>query len=200
MPISTFPRMPLPDTKGKQVSPYFQAVIVISLKPLNHFLCHIIAKASVSFKTKCRTASVDVSDNSVIFRKTGNPTTTSVAAGAGMKTSESREASEVSPSLLLHSLFMWQLWSVFLSECVQWRTPPEFAPSSFVQFIASGPQRHANDIEVWGNWARRHWEAAGRRLLRCFFALPFITHLPLDMVRRHRVCFSSILNPLSLYK
>lgn len=52
-----FPRMPLPDTKGKQVSHYFQAVIVISLKPLNHFLCHIIVKASVSFKTKCRTAS-----------------------------------------------------------------------------------------------------------------------------------------------
>lgn len=108
-----------------------------------------------------------------------------------MKTTESREASEVSPSLLLHSLFMWQLWSVFLSECVQWRTPPEFAPSSFVQFIASGPQRHANDTEVWGNWARRHWEAAGRRLLRCFFALPFITHLPLDMVRRHRFVFQA---------
>lgn len=52
-----FPRMPLPDTKGKQVSHYFQAVIVISLKPLNQFLCHIIVKASVSFKTKCRTAS-----------------------------------------------------------------------------------------------------------------------------------------------
>ena len=185
----------------------FQAVIVISLKPLNHFLCHIIVKASVSFKTKCRTAS----ETSLLSMR---PTILSfsekqairqplqsllVQVWRGVRVKKHLKSPLSTPSFIIHvttSVFFF----FFLSECVQWRTPPGFAPSSFVQFIVSRPQRHANDTEVWGNWARRRWDAARRRLLRRCFCSAIHNTFAFRHGQTTPVCFSSILNPLSLYK
>lgn len=189
-----FPRMPLPDTKGKQVSPFFQAVIVISLKPLNHFLCHIIVKASVSFKTKCRTASpccrcvrqfCNFPENHAIRRP--------LQSLLGQVWRRVRVEKRLKfPPLYSFIHYSCDNFGQYFCLSVYNGERPRSLHHHHLYNLSRLDHKDMLMTQKFGEIEHGDTERQpGGGCWDVFFALPFITHLPLDMVRRHRFVFQA---------